>query len=46
MRIGVFTVLFQKLPFEAALDKIAAVGRHRGRDRRRRLLRHPSLPGR
>ena len=26
MRIGVFTVLFQKLPFEAALDKIAAVG--------------------
>ncbi len=26
MRIGVFTVLFQKLPFEAALDKIAAAG--------------------
>ena len=26
MRIGVFTVLFQKLPVEAALDKIAAAG--------------------
>lgn len=26
MRIGVFTVLFQQLPFEQALDKIAALG--------------------
>ncbi len=26
MRIGVFSVLFQQLPFEAALDKIAAAG--------------------
>ncbi|MCX6028497.1 MAG: hypothetical protein NT169_04230 [Chloroflexi bacterium] len=26
MRIGVFAVLFQKLPFEAALDRIAAAG--------------------
>ena len=26
MRIGVFTVLFQNLPFEEALDKVVAAG--------------------
>ncbi len=45
MRIGVFTVLFQDMGFEKALDRIVACRDIRRGNRHRGLSRKPPLPG-